>query len=234
VYESKRDPERPRVYVLSIQSEEGLTGLSEAYQQMKEVDPQGQIVLNTSLHEDVIRRWLKVQGVSEDLWGKKIHQMDLTKERNVETFGGEIGKLMRDEFRPQEDMILILSNEPSKVFDGFPMRRYKVVVGQLGKKTYLMPDVMGLALILGSVDSAFENGQMKQELKDKLKQFLLEVAKEYFKEKEDYEEIKKEIEEKIIPEIQENGFFKLPTWTKNFNNLMREYAIQQTYIETAA
>jgi hypothetical protein len=74
---------------------------------------------------------------------------------------------------------------------------------------------------------------MKQEVRDKLKQFLLEVAKEYF-EGEVYDEIKMEIEEKIIPEIQENGFFKLPTWTKNFNNLMREYAIQQTYIEVAA
>jgi hypothetical protein len=234
VYIFKGERKGPRIYVLRVELPSELTGIRSAYDQMKKVDPQAFMVLNTTLEENKIRKWMRAQGLDEKLLGKKIHLRNLTGETTVRGIYEGIQDLLKGkEFKINEDMILVTPVDPSEAFEDFRPNEFKIVVGRLGKETALMPDAMGLALVLGSVDKAFENNLMRVELKDKLKAFFLEVAREYFG-GEDYEEVKKEIETKIIPEIETNGFFKLPTWTKNFNSLMREYAIQQTYIEAAA
>jgi hypothetical protein len=124
----------------------------------------------------------------------------------------------------------MMPDHPESRYRDFHPYEFKIVVGKLGEKTFLVPDAMGLALVLGSVDWAYKNKQMNPELKEKLKNFFLEVAKEYFDDENQQDEEMK----KILMEIETTGYFEVPTWTNNFNDMMRRFVIQETYIAVAA
>jgi hypothetical protein len=220
----------PRIYVLTVEQEGELTGLKEAYEQMKQTDFRAQLVINTALSKEKVIKWLQVQNIPESLLGIKIHPMDLTKERTIRSIYNRVGYLVKGQFDIEQDLILVVPDHPEERFLDFRPYEFKIVVGKLGQKTFLAPDVMGLALVLGSVDWAYRNQQMNPELKDKLKNFFLEVVKEYF---ENEEEQEKEIK-KILVEIETYGFFKIPAWKNDLNDMMRRFVIQETYIATAA
>jgi hypothetical protein len=227
----KGSREGPRIYVLTVESEGELTGLEAAYDQMRQVDPQAQIVLNSALDEEKIQKWLKVQRLSEDLLGRRIHVMDLTQETAIKGIFDKVSHLVKTGgFQIDQDLILMMPDHPETRYRDFRPYEFKIVVGKLGEKTLLVPDAMGLALVLGSVDWAYKNGQMNPDLKEKLKNFFLEVAKEYFDDEDQQDEEMK----KILVEIETTGYFKVPTWTNNFNDMMRRFVIQETYIAAAA
>ncbi len=229
---SSFEGKRPRAYVFEIQNEQELIGLAAAYRQMRSVDKKGHIILNTSLDKGVILKWMRTQGLSEELLGKEIHVIDLAKRGRVEELLVGIRGLEGATFSEAQtdDMVFVVSSEESRT--RFQPRQYKVLIGQLGESSqwsHLVPDAMGMALILGSVDKAFDRNEMTNELRKRLEAFLIEIAREYFTGEEDQD---REVQE-MINEIAENGYFKMPPWTNPIDLMMNELAAQEM-IETSA
>jgi hypothetical protein len=96
-----------------------------------------------------------------------------------------------------------------------------------------------MALVLGSVEKAFVedaegNLQFSDELEKGLNALFEPVLREILIEQGVSEaQIEAQVAQ-MIKDIAKEGFFRIPPVTDEFNDMMRELAIEETYIEVAA
>ncbi|MDP3980111.1 MAG: hypothetical protein Q8Q33_01715, partial [Chlamydiota bacterium] len=138
----------------------------------------------------------------------------------------------------RRSVVAILSEETQSALSDIGQFRQemKIVVGNIGTQessVSLVPEVMGLAMVLGSVDEAYgEDKKLIPELGGKLKTYLLEIAAEVLKDESPEE--RERLVSSMVAEIQEDGFFKLPDWKDDFDQMMQQLLIEDNFIDVAA
>lgn len=216
-------------------------GLNQALQALFAVQTNAQIILPSDVGEEKARELLRQAGIPDSMIGAgpgkiKIIGNVLSSNRLQDVYR-DLGYQSEEEMKAAEQEVVILLDDEtrSKIqdLDKF-VHKMKIAVGRIGsgKGESLIPDVIALGSVLGRVDKAFENGKLNPELESALRSMMMEVLQEYRKGEQD-EDFQKLIDQ-LIKEVNVNGFFNIPTPTDSLNRLMREFAVQRTYIDVAA
>jgi hypothetical protein len=233
-------------------------GLDQALGMLFGVRPGTRVKLMSPYSEEQTREILKSLGVPEEKIGQGNGKVEIVRNwseqgfqgivRNalgMESLEGEAGK------QAERDVVVVLSEETQKkLAEGKEaefkqeIRGMKVVVGKLGKEkqSHTIGDILAMALVLGSVEEAFvkdEKGQLQftDELKKGLEALFEPILREILIQPRMTEAEIEEAEGRIsaiISDIATEGFFRIPPVTTVFNDMMRELAIEETYIEVAA
>jgi hypothetical protein len=201
--------------------------------------------------EEQTQNILKNLGVPQELIGEGKGKIEVVGNWSEQGFEGIVRNALGVEKlegesreRAEKDVVVVLSEETQKNLaagreDQFreEIKGMKVVVGKLGKEkgAHSIGDVLGMALVLGSVEKAFdEKGQVSPVLAEKLKTLFEPILRDILKEQGVSEtEIETQVSQ-IIKDIAKEGFFRIPPVTDVFNDMMRELAIEEAYIEVAA
>ena len=215
------------------------SGLRDTLQSLLSVHPNAQIVMPSPLSRVETERLLLSLGFDETILQSGRIQIvkDVFATGKLEDMYAAIGYTGKEGMERAETEVVALLTEDTRArmvdmseFSG----RMKIAVGRIGKARgeALMPDVVALGYILGSVERAFEDGRIHPAFDRQLREFFLDVFREYRRATTD-EEVLPLIDE-LMDEIQKNGFFKMPPPTDSLNEKMRSLAIEESYFEVAA
>jgi polyhydroxyalkanoate synthesis regulator phasin len=234
-----------------VQFEGTGVGLDQALEKLFGVRPGTRIKLMSPYSEEQTQNILKNLGVPQELIGEGKGKIEVVGNWSEQGFEGIVRNALGVEKlegesreRAEKDVVVVLSEETQKNLaagreDQFreEIKGMKVVVGKLGKEkgAHSIGDVLGMALVLGSVEKAFdEKGQVSPVLAEKLKTLFEPILRDILKEQGVSEtEIETQVSQ-IIKDIAKEGFFRIPPVTDVFNDMMRELAIEEAYIEVAA
>ncbi|MDP3980610.1 MAG: methyltransferase domain-containing protein, partial [Chlamydiota bacterium] len=260
VIEKESDAEDKHIYIIDINTlvekfelhpdKMKLLGVGAGFDQILEklfdVKPGVRVMLMRGDYQiDQVREILRSLGVSEERIGTGKGKLEIVDDwgqngRFEEIIRGALGvdRLDADQrLEARKGIVTILSESTRKKLQDLESfkNEMKIVVGKIGigPNANYLSDVVGLALLLGSVDEAYdEKRQLLPEVNAKLRAFLTEIASDLL------DDVKTEDKDRLISqmikEVKEDGFFKLPRITDNLNQMLRDVIITKNYIDIAA
>jgi len=218
-------------------------GLSEAVEKLFDVRPGTRVKLMSPYGEEKTKEILKSLGIDEARIGSAKGQVQIVGEWSKKGFEEILRGAMGENYsreNAQKDVVVILSeetkNELQKKDMGKFVKEMKIVVGKLGGDpgAQTINDVLGMALILASVDKAFEKGQVTQAVADALNELITEMLREILSKDDLSDDEFGKIQAKMLKQISTEGFFRVPPVTDSLNDMMRQIAIEHAYIDVAA